>query len=187
MQAALNRLPDANGARRGDRAHAQPLCEAADDAALLNALPIAAAVIGRDAGGLNVIANNERFRDTVEQSTCTALDWNQADCLKDGPIAALLSDFFADAGSPGELDFRDGEGVSARYYRIKLAPLPRGEGATPRCLLSLVDRTVEAQAERALRAEMLRDSLTGLPNRLGFTDTIERAGEEVGREVEHAV
>ena len=37
------------------------------------------------------------------------------------------------------------------------------EGELSRCLLSLVDRTVEAQAERALRAEMLRDSLTGLP------------------------
>ena len=84
----------------------------------------------------------------------------------------------------GELDFRDGEGVSARYFRLKLAPLPIGEGKSPRCLLSLVDRTVEAQAERALRVEMLRDSLTGLPNRLAFTEKIEQAGETV---VEHDV
>ena len=49
----------------------------------------------------------------------------------------------------------------------------------PRCLLSVVDRTVEVQAERTLRAEMLRDSLTGLPNRLAFTEAIEKAGEKV--------
>ena len=57
----------------------------------------------------------------------------------------------------------------------------------PRCLLSVVDRTVEVQAERALRAEMLRDSLTGLPNRLAFTEAIEKAGEKVARDLEHAV
>ncbi len=59
--------------------------------------------------------------------------------------------------------------------------------ATARCLLSVVDRTVEVQSERALRAEMLRDSLTGLPNRLSFTETIEQAGEKVARDLEHAV
>jgi len=188
MQAAFNRLPDSNSERRGDRPDAQSRAAEAHDAALLEALPIAAAVVGQEADGcLTVLAHNERFRDTVEQSTCTALDWDQADCLRDGPIAALLKAFFADPASHGELDFRDGEGVSARYYRLELAPLPKSDEAMPRCLLSLVDRTVEAQAERALRAEMLRDSLTGLPNRLGFTETIERAGEEVGREVEHAV
>jgi diguanylate cyclase (GGDEF)-like protein len=40
----------------------------------------------------------------------------------------------------------------------------------------LVDRTVEVRAERSLRAEMLRDSLTGLPNRLCFTESVENAG-----------
>jgi diguanylate cyclase (GGDEF)-like protein len=52
-------------------------------------------------------------------------------------------------------------------------------------LLSLVDRTVEVQAERTLRAEMLRDSLTGLPNRLAFTEFVEKAGEGSARDLEH--
>ena len=56
-----------------------------------------------------------------------------------------------------------------------------------RCLLSLVDRTVEAQAERTLRAEMLRDSLTGLPNRLAFTEKIEQLEGSGRRDVHHAV
>jgi diguanylate cyclase (GGDEF)-like protein len=53
--------------------------------------------------------------------------------------------------------------------------------------MSLVDRTVEVQAERTLRAEMLRDSLTGLPNRLAFTERVENSGEGVDSELQHAV
>ena len=99
----------------------------------------------------------------------------------------MLDNFFAGTDVVGELDFRDGDGVAAHYFRIKLAPLPRGQGTLPRCLLSVVDRTVEVQAERSLRAEMLRDSLTGLPNRLAFTEAIEKAGGQVARDREHAV
>ena len=188
MQAAANRLPDSTKRRRGDKPRAKPPVSTADDAALLAALPIAAAVIGLAGDNcLKVLDHNRGFADTVEGSTCTALDWNTADCLKDGPIAAILHGFFERSDCAGELDFRDGEGVAARYFRMKLAPLPKGDGDMPRCLLSLVDRTVEAQAERTLRAEMLRDSLTGLPNRLAFTEEIEKAGEDPQREPRHAV
>src|SRR4029453_7204806 len=45
---------------------------------------------------------------------------------------------------------------------------------------------VEVQAENYLRAEMLRDSLTGLPNRLSFTETVEARGADP-REHDHAV
>ena len=187
MQAAVNRLLDTKAVRQGEKSRAKPHLATADDTALLGALPIAAAIIGKSDGGLQVLSFNQRFREAVELSTCTALDWDEAECLKDGSIADLLRQFFDDCSGPGELDFRDGEGVAARFYRLKLAPLPKGQGAMPRCLLSLVDRTVEAQAERTLRAEMLRDSLTGLPNRLGFTETIEQVGEGITRELQQAV
>ena len=187
MQAAINRLPSGTSARQGVKSRARPHIATADDAALLAALPIAAAIIGNNDEGLVVLAYNDRFKDTVELSTCTALNWNDADCLRDGPISDLLKEFFARPTAPDELDFRDGDGVSAKYYRLKLAPLPQGSSTTGRCLLSLVDRTVEAQAERALRAEMLRDSLTGLPNRLAFTEKIEQVGEIDTRDIQHAV
>ena len=188
MQAAANRLPGPARLRRRTNSGAQPHIATADDAALLGALPIAAAVVTQNAeGAVRVLAHNSRFSDTVAQSTCTALEWDKADCLKAGPIAELLTNFFAGTDTLGELDFRDGEGVAAHYFRIKLAPLPRARGAAPRCLLSVVDRTVEVQAERTLRAEMLRDSLTGLPNRLAFTEAIEKAGDKVARDLEHAV
>jgi diguanylate cyclase (GGDEF)-like protein len=167
---------------------AKPHLVTADDAGLLDALPIAAAIIERQEDRfLKVAAHNLRFAETVQLSTCTALNWNEADCLKSGPIGDVINGFFDGKDVVGELDFRDGEGVSGHYFRMKLAPLPRSEGAPPRCLLSVVDRTVEVQAERTLRAEMLRDSLTGLPNRLSFTEAIEKSGENVARDLEHAV
>ena len=155
---------------------------------MLDALPIAAAIIELSPKSeLKVMAFNERFSQAVEQSTCTALDWDDADCLKSGPISDVIHGFFDGSDLAGELDFKDGEGVSSRYFRLKLAPLPKTDTQRPRCLLSVVDRTVEVQAERTLRAEMLRDSLTGLPNRLAFAEAIEKAGENPTRNVDHAV
>jgi len=187
MQAAAHRLPAAERHRRGDNPSAKPHLAAADDTGLLDALPIAAAIVERDSAKLKVTAHNSRFFETVRQSTCTAADWNEADCLKEGPIGELIHRFFDGTDTAGELDFKDGEGVSSRFFRVKLAPLPRTKGKVARCLLSVVDRTVEVQAERTLRAEMLRDSLTGLPNRLAFSEAIEKAGEKVARDLEHAV
>ena len=168
--------------------NAKPHLATADDTGLLNALPIAAAIIERqDDHCLKVGSFNSRFAETVRQSTCDAIDWNEANCLKSGAIGDLIHKFFDGSDTSGELDFKDGEGVASRFFRVKLAPLPKLKGKLPRCLLSVVDRTVEVQAERTLRAEMLRDSLTGLPNRLAFSEAIEKSGEKVARDLEHAV
>ena len=187
MQAAAKRaealvrapaIPEGEGSRRSS----------ADHSALLDALPIASAVIRRTpACTFDLISYNQRFADAVAASTCTGLDSDKS-CLKSGPIADLLRRFFDGEDKGDELEFRDGEGISARHFRIKLAPLPaRRKADGPRCLLSLVDRTIEVQAERALRAEMLRDSLTGLPNRLAFTEFVEKAGEASARDLAHGV
>jgi len=188
MQAAARRLPAVERPRRANNPSAKSPFVTADDTGLLGALPIAAAIVERGADrSLHVVSHNSRFSDTVSQSSCTAPDWSQADCLKSGPIAELIQRFFDGTDITGELDFKDGEGVSSRYFRVKLAPLPKRKSKSSRCLLSVVDRTVEVQAERTLRAEMLRDSLTGLPNRLAFTEAIEKVGEKVARDIEHAV
>ena len=186
MQAAASRPAGVQRHRRSDRINATPSVVAAGDLGLLDALPIAAAIIERTAeGNLRVAAHNSRFVDAVDKSDCTALDWNEAECLKTGPIAGLIQSYFDGTDTSGELDLHQGEGVASTFFRLKLAPLPKTRSSGQRCLLSVVDRTVEVQAERTLRAEMLRDSLTGLPNRLAFSEAIEKAGEKVGRDLEH--
>ena len=187
MQAAVNRPAAVPRLRRTDRLNATPHLRAVDDLGLLEALPIAAAIIERTPGKvLRVNAHNDKFVDAVKRSSCVASDWNDAECLKAGAISDLVQRFLDGEDPAGELDVKQGEGVSSQYFRLKLAPLPRNDGPE-RCLLSVVDRTVEVQAERTLRAEMLRDSLTGLPNRLAFSEAVERAGENVSRDLEHAV
>src|SRR5688572_3758884 len=189
MQAAANRLPGPGRHRRSASPGAQPPIATADDAALLGALPIAAAIVGLTSRGiLKLIDRNPRFDEVIAQTGDAAMmsgDFRDCAHLQ---IAQLMMAFLADFDSPSELDFCDGEGVGARHFRIKLSPLrPDEERGSPRCLVCLVDRTVEVQSERTLRAEMLRDSLTGLPNRLAFTEAIEKAGDKVSRDLEHAV
>lgn len=184
MQPARKRTGGPTRARRADLPGAKPHVATADDTGLLGALPIAAAIVARgERGQAEIVAQNQRFLDMITQ--CGPTSW-RSNWLNKGPVAELFAAFFADPLGPGELDIKDGDGFAARYLRIKLAPLPKGESDAPRCLMSVVDRTVEVQAERTLRAEMLRDSLTGLPNRLAFTEEIEKL-EDAGQETEHAV
>jgi diguanylate cyclase (GGDEF)-like protein len=64
-------------------------------------------------------------------------------------------------------------GAGGRHFQVHLARLPAMAFDPERAMITLVDRTVEVQAERSLRAEMSHDSLTGLPNRLAFIDAID--------------
>jgi diguanylate cyclase (GGDEF)-like protein len=188
MQAAAKRMPVPPRARLADQIDPSGIRAPADDHALLAALPIAAAIVGLTSKGvLRLMDHNGRFDDVIAltgDAGMIAGDFRQCAHLQ---IAQLMSEFLADFSAPSELDFCEGEGIGARHFRIKLAPLSRCEKGRPRCLVSLVDRTVEVQAERTLRAEMLRDSLTGLPNRLSFTETIEARGGTSPRDCGQAV
>ena len=154
---------------------------------MLSALPIAAVIVSRgEDRPVVLVQSNQRFRDLVSSSIDPIIASGDLTPVREGEIGMLLDSFLTDPTGPSELDFKDGEGISARYFRTSLAPLPRRPGEPPRCLASIVERTVEVQAERSLRAEMLRDSLTGLPNRLSFTETIEARGGDQ-RAQDHAV
>ncbi|WP_265571108.1 putative bifunctional diguanylate cyclase/phosphodiesterase [Sphingomicrobium nitratireducens] len=167
---------------------ALPARERQSDQALLDALPIAATVVGLKGEKLWVYAFNSRFAEAISGPGAAAPAKDAMDSHGEGPVGDFVRAFLADpAGAKSELALQDGEGIGSRHFTLKLAPLHAQEDGTPCCLLSLVDKTVEVQAERNLRAEMLRDSLTGLPNRLAFTETIEKFGEMPTRSVDHAV
>jgi diguanylate cyclase (GGDEF)-like protein len=185
MQPASERHGKPTRARRFDAPGAKPHLVTADDTGLLGALPIAAAIISKqESGEAEVLAHNDRFRDMIGSSRrlgAPGKGW-----LEDPNIRSLLQSFLDDPLSDGDLDIKEGEGAAARFLRVKLAPLPKADGDVQRCLMSIVDRTVEVQSERTLRAEMLRDSLTGLPNRLAFSEEVEKL-EGGSHETEYAV
>src|SRR5690554_5837253 len=109
MQAAASRPAGVQRHRRPDRINGTPPLAAAADLGLLDALPIAAAIIERTAdGNLRVAAHNNRFVEAVDKSNCTALDWNEAECLKTGAIAGLIQNYFDGTDTTGELDFNQG-------------------------------------------------------------------------------
>ena len=176
MTAPMNRSAAPNGAVQVAQSDPNDGRLGADDDALLSALPIAAAIVGVNGQGtLKLFAHNPKFDEVIALTGDKAMmagDFRNCQHLQ---IAALMSSFLADFKGASELDFTEGTGFGARHYRISLAPLSRCAKGRPRCLVSLVDRTLEVQQARHLRAEMLRDSLTGLPNRLSFTESIEAA------------
>ncbi|WP_240309554.1 MULTISPECIES: putative bifunctional diguanylate cyclase/phosphodiesterase [Sphingomonas] len=147
---------------------------------MLDALPIAAAVISRGTDGmLDLGSFNGKFESAVAQSTVPGFDKVTESCLRDGLLHDHLQGWF-NGDKHDELDFRDGWGLETRHYRLRLARLPTPPGSPSRALLSVVDRTTEVRTERSLREEMLRDSLTGLPNRVAFTEMIEAATLDKG-------
>jgi diguanylate cyclase (GGDEF)-like protein len=73
-----------------------------------------------------------------------------------------------------EIGWQFGDEVDCRHFRVMFAKRA-DRRAFPRCMVTLVDHTSELRTEYSLRREMATDSLTGLPNRAGFSDALEHA------------
>lgn len=188
MSAQAKRLAAPFGARPASHFVGTEHRALAADIGILDALPIAAGVFGLHNGKLWVHALNAKFLALAGCEGAANRFVDQFRLHADGSAGAFIANFLADpARAADELDYCEGDGIGRRFFRLKVAPLPADAGSEPRCLLSVVDRTVEVQAENHLRAEMLRDSLTGLPNRLSFTETVEAAADKAGVGNGHAV
>ena len=136
MQAAATRPAGVRRLRRTDRSNATPHVAAADDTGLLDALPIAAAVIDgrRHAVGRRrtTAASSSRSSGPPAQRS-TGIE---ADMPEGGPIAELHPGILRrHRHAPASSTSSEGEGVAAQYFRLKLAPLPRRERERTRCLL----------------------------------------------------
>lgn len=188
MQAARSSAEPASAARSASLALEQSATSPGDDQVILDALPIAAGVFTLSGSKLWVLSVNSRF---IDLSGCGGSPAAFVDYFRHysrGPGGKFIKAFLGGRGSSDdELDLVEGKGPQRRFLKIKLAPLrPRPDGE-PRCLVSVVDRTLEVQAQNALRSEMVRDSLTGLLNRLGFTESIEQIDAGKSAELQHAV
>nr|WP_235528283.1 bifunctional diguanylate cyclase/phosphodiesterase [Sphingomonas sp. Leaf231] len=91
--------------------------------------------------------------------------------IDDPQIAPMVETFLAGNVPSAEREWQTGATVERRHYRVSLSRLPYR--SDPACIVSFVDQTAEVRTEETLRREMATDSLTGLPNRGGFTDALE--------------
>ncbi|HST36735.1 MAG TPA: bifunctional diguanylate cyclase/phosphodiesterase, partial [Allosphingosinicella sp.] len=105
-----------------------------------------------------------------------------------GPIGVRLNAFLKKEDPAFQFDTADGRPIGGRHFTVRFARLTILPGQPLRCLISLIDKTAQVETERSLRSEMLRDSLTGLPNRFAFNEKVDQVLADPNfREGHHAV
>lgn len=134
-------------------------------AMMLGMLPIPAAVVELKCATFVFEAVNRPFRLA-----------GLGTIAEESPLIRLLGPrirrFLESSEMQCEISWQFGEEVDCRHFRVMLAKRA-DRRALPRCMVTLVDHTSELRTEHSLRREMATDSLTGLPNRAGFSDTLE--------------
>jgi diguanylate cyclase (GGDEF)-like protein len=154
----------------------------------LDALPIAAAI---------VTVSNDSFIDCANDQFRFLAEWDerlgerrigQVPMLRSGPIGTKLTAFLKKDDPAFQFDTSEGRSIGGRHYTVRFARLTILPGQPERCLISLIDKTAQVETERSLRSEMLRDTLTGLPNRFAFNEKVEALLADPGfREGSYAV
>jgi diguanylate cyclase (GGDEF)-like protein len=148
----------------------------------LEALPIAAFVAAEsEEGGPFIDVANDRFRDLVApDAPDLGAPVGSVAFLEESRVGPAIAGFLRGDEQIREFEAGDGKPVGGRHFEVRFARLNRIPALGRRCLVSLNDRTAQVETERSLRAEMLRDSLTGLPNRIAFNERVEAVLEDPG-------
>jgi len=143
----------------------------------IDTLPIAIALICLIDGKPAILARNSAFlhlakRHTTRRQPEPGRDLCAGIAL---PLLPELEDFLNSDESERSFDMQEGDGIIGRHFAVRISRLSGADSPVARCILSLVDRTQQVEGERSLRTQMLRDSLTGLPNRAAFAEQVEQA------------
>jgi diguanylate cyclase (GGDEF)-like protein len=144
----------------------------------LDLLPIPAAIVDLVGDTFHFEAVNKPFRRAGLGSVAA-----------ESPVVRLLGprirQFLESNDTHHEMAWQFGSEVDSRHFRVMLARRAANRTAS-KCLVSLIDQTSELRTEQSLRREMATDSLTGLPNRAGFSDELEdtiKPGNRTGHAV----
>jgi len=136
---------------------------------LIGLLPIPAMVVRAKAGRITIDATNMPF-----EHAALGCDVDGASLID--LIGARIAAFVESDRLEETFPLQFGDRVERRHLNVTVARMARN--AEGRCLVTFVDQTAELRTEDNLRRAMLTDSLTGLPNRAGFSDRVEHLLEE---------
>ena len=116
MQAAAHRRPARSGVPDVVQHGARRAACGGEDRMLLDALPIAAAIVGLTPGGvLKLVDHNPRFAEVIAATGDPALASHDfRDCLH-VKIAGLMIAFLQECDGQNEAEFCDGEGIEKRF------------------------------------------------------------------------
>lgn len=140
----------------------------------LNALPIPAALVQTAENSSIILGANPSFE---IMSQDLELQNQEATALFARPeLQAALAGFCKSGEAMGRFEWLYGNEIGRRHYTVGFSRADWID-ADDAILVTMIDRTAAVEAERSLRAEMLRDSLTGLPNRMAFIEAVDDAIE----------
>lgn len=146
--------------------------EIAGIAASIELIPVPLALVGRPDNAVVLAAANRAFRAAGLGNTAGEAPLIMA-------LGERIATFLAGEDVNQDFTWEFGDAVDCRHFRVTLA---RRSPALPWCLATLVDHTGELRTARNLRREMITDSLTGLPNRSGFSELLEERIAQGGGE-----
>jgi diguanylate cyclase (GGDEF)-like protein len=146
----------------------------------LDALPIPAFVVCLDGEDRPLIdMANDKFRHLADWSEAAGgIRADEIPFLAASGIGPAATVFLRGDEQARQFEVNDGCPVGGRHFEVRIGRLARLPALGRRCLVALNDKTAQIETEKSLRAEMLRDSLTGLPNRLAFNEQVEAVLED---------
>lgn len=165
------------GSRR-DSAALQPLPLFADPQTLMDALPVAVLLAQPSADGQWVIvASNTLFNEWagLGEHGALGLPIDMIAFLEEGEFLSRFKKFTnASSEKAADLRWSVNNPPSARHFAARFTRIEdRG-----RIQITLRDCTTEVETEHGLRNEMLRDTLTGLPNRIALSEALDTVREK---------
>ncbi|MFM9827834.1 MAG: putative bifunctional diguanylate cyclase/phosphodiesterase [Sphingomonas sp.] len=134
--------------------------------AAIGLLPVPAAFLLAGKGRVDTLAANDAFN--VAGLPAMLSNATDAKALVEAICAFIEGDALR-----ADFSWQCGASVECRYYHVTLAR--RQIDSAGRCMATLVDQTAERRTEENLRREMMTDSLSGLPNRAGFSELLEQS------------
>ena len=143
----------------------------------IDTLPIAIAIVALIDQRAAILSRNQAFLQLADRrGSFIEVDAGHDLCTGIAlPLLPVIEAFLLSEEREKSFDMQEGDGISGRHFAIRLARLSNDESLAPRCIVSLIDRTQQVEGERSLRSQMMRDSLTGLPNRAAFAEQVESA------------